>query len=137
MSTLLSLFLLACPPKQTEVEGGRLGVIGGYGAVETVEIRAPGVPAGYSGLWKGDDSTAVYRFMVNGDTLLMQAWDSSTGESFRLENLRFDGTIHVRTTMPSTNWTLENEYILQDDGSIRSPYSGAAQGESLLRKTEG
>ena len=137
MSILLTSFLLACAPKHTEPEGGRIGVIGGYGEVETVEIRAAGVPAGYSGLWKGDDSTAVYRFMVNGDTLLMQAWDSSTMESFHLENLRFDGTIHVRTTMPSTNWTLENEYILQDDGTIRSPYSGAANGESLLKKIEG
>jgi hypothetical protein len=134
MSILLTTFLLACAPKHTEPEGGRLGVIGGYGAVETVEIRAVGVDPAYTGLWQGDDSTAVYRFLVNGDTLLMQAWNSDGGESFHLENLRYDGTIHVRTTMPSTNWTLENEYILQEDGSIRSPYSGAVSGESLLRK---
>ncbi|HND31337.1 MAG TPA: hypothetical protein PKY30_26205 [Myxococcota bacterium] len=129
MSTLF--LLLACthavppsPPPTTPTGPSR----------HALRVSAPGIDPNYAGTWGGDSSTAVYRIGIEGDQLWLDAWDSGDGEWFSLDRLVYDRDVTVETTMPSTNWTLQNRFVLEGPGKMTQKISGAASGEFELRR---
>lgn len=131
---LLLVTWMACLPKMAEVDP----TAGGPASTHAVSAAAPELTDAWDGVWMGEDSMAAYRFSVSDRQVWMDAWDSSDGEWFVLDNLRVvGGTVHVRTTMPSTQWTLENEFVLTKPGQMRNRFSGRASGDSVLRLTHG
>lgn len=101
-------------------------------SAHAIRIDAPGIDANYAGTWGGDDSTAVYRFGIDGTQLWMDAWDSGDGEWFALEALAYDKKITVQSTMPSTSWILQNSFQLKGANGMVQNISGAASGEFAL-----
>ena len=101
-----------------------------------IRIDAPAIDRNYAGTWGGDSSSAVYRFGIDGDQLWMEAWDSSDGEWFVLDDLRYDQAITVTTTMPSTNWSLQNRFELRGSDRMLQQISGAATGDFELRRVQ-
>ncbi len=125
MSTLI--FLLACThagapsPSPTSAQA--------VPSAHAIRVDAPGIDGNYAGTWGGDTSTAVYRFGIDGNQLWMEAWDSGDGEWFDLDQLGYADGIFVITTMPSTNWTLQNSFRLRGSNQMIQQISGAATGE--------
>jgi hypothetical protein len=101
-----------------------------------LRVSAARIDPNYAGTWGGDSSTAVYRIGIEGDQVWMDAWDSSDGEWFSLDQLVVDRDITVVTTMPSTNWTLQNRFTLRGNGKMIQEISGAATGEFELQRIQ-
>ena len=128
MSTLL--LLLACthtvPPSPAPTSANAAP------SAHAVRIDAPGIDGNYAGTWGGDGSTAVYRFGIDGNQLWMDAWDSGDGEWFALDMFTYDRLVTVQTTMPSTNWTIQNSFRLKGANGMVQTISGPATGEFEL-----
>ena len=128
MSALLFSLVLACGPK-----GGPLSGMPPLGpSPHAISAPAAGIAPDWAGTWGADDTSAVFRFTIDHSTLWMDAWDTGDGEWFRLEALEYAGDVRVRSTMPSTDWTLDNTFSLQGKESILHHYEGMANGDSPM-----
>lgn len=132
MSALVMLFLAACGPK-----GGPLSGMPELGpSPHAISTPAAGIDGDWAGVWGSDDSSAVFRFTINSGTLWMDAWDTSDGEWFRLEGLGYANDVRVRSTMPSTDWTLDNTFSLQSKSTIMHHYEGMANGDTPMVRVD-
>lgn len=101
-------------------------------------VSLPAVPTDNRllGVWGGDVSTAVVRFVVSEGRLWIDAWDSQDGEWFVLRDPKRQGeALVVSSTMESTSWTLSNSWIWEPAG-LRWAFSGAASGNDVSRRVD-
>jgi hypothetical protein len=117
---LTASILTSCATQQTAVRK----------TSKTISHRTAGQDI--SGDWHVADSTARFRISFVDGNIHIEGWDSSTGEKFRISDVRWDGRrLHGIFVLPSKKRTTFSHLVLIDPDTLKGPRTGDGFGEEV------
>ncbi len=91
--------------------------------------KKPPIDPGFIGTWASDATTARMSIAVEGDQVVIKAWDTKTGADFEVKPLEitFD-QITAEFYFPPNDFRTTRTYTLNGADGLKDTYTGGAQG---------